>query len=158
MTCFTRRLVLVLVTIVLTLACGFNAKPAAAAETLTIYIFGGDEGINGPDGKSHEAFVPASFVVKAGVPVTIEFINYSDAQHNFVQPKLDLDLVIDAAKLVGATVRPATTTATFTPAKKGVYRWFCSLPCDKRQAMWAMSRGYSGPSQEGFMAGSIVVI
>ena len=63
-----------------------------------------------------------------------------------------------AAKPVGATVRPVTTTATFTPAKKGVYRWFCSLPCYKRQAMWAMSRGYSGPSQEGFMAGSIVVI
>jgi plastocyanin len=158
MTHFTRRVVLVLVTIVLTAACAFSARPAAAAQTLTIYIFGDDKGINGPDGKPHEAFVPASFVVKAGEPVTIKFINYSDAEHNFVEPKLNIDLVVGAAKQVGATVRPVTTTTTFTPAKQGVYRWFCSLPCDKRQAMWAMSRGYGGPSQEGFMAGNIVVI
>jgi hypothetical protein len=45
-----------------------------------------------------------------------------------------------------------------TPAKKGIYRWFCSLPCDMPQGMWAMGRGYGGPSKEGFMAGNIVVI
>jgi len=153
---FIRPFFIVFVPIVLSLAGGFNAKPADAAQSLTIYVFAN---VNGPDGKPHEAFVPSSFVVKAGVPVTITFINYSDAPHNFVQPKLDINLVVNAGKQVGATVQSVrTTAATFTPAKKGVYRWFCSLPCDLRQGMWAMGRGYSGPSKEGFMAGNIVVI
>jgi len=103
---FIRPFFIVFVPIVLSLAGGFNAKPADAAQSLTIYVLAN---IPGPDGKLHEAFVPSSFVVKAGVPVTITFINYGDERHNFVEPKLDIDLVVNAGKQVGATVQPVRT-------------------------------------------------
>ena len=55
-------------------------------------------------------------------------------------------------------VTPTTTTFTFTPTKAGVFRWFCTLPCDDEAKYWAMSQGFGGLGKEGFMARFIVVM
>jgi plastocyanin len=151
---FVRPYFIVVAALILSLAFGLEARAATAPEALTVYVFGPEQGIMGSDGQPHEAFVPSNLVVKAGTPVRLTFVNYSRVPHNFVQPQLNLDLVIGA----GGTAAHPTTTIAFTPAKKGVYRWFCSLPCDKEHGMWAMGHGYGGPSREGFMAGNIVVL
>ncbi len=151
---FVRPCLVVAAALTLALTCGLEARGATAPQALTVYVFGPGQGIVGSDGQPHEAFVPSNFVVRAGTTVRLTFVNYSPAQHNFVQPQLNLDLVIAAPGSAGTA---ATTTVVFTPVKKGVYRWFCSLPCDKAHGMWEMGRGYGGPSREGFMAGDIVV-
>jgi plastocyanin len=134
-------------------------KPAAAdSQALTIYVFGGSEGIMGPDGKPHDTVVPSSFVVKAGQPVSVTVINYDESPHSITSSALGIDLQVKPGKEVGKTVQPVTSTFTFTAQKPGVYRWYCVIPCDKGHGMWAMGDGYGGPGKEGFMAGNIVVV
>lgn len=135
-----------------------GATPASAAQSMTMYIFGGSEGIKGPDGKSHDAFVPSSIVVKAGQPVTLTIVNYDESPHSITATGLGIALQIKPGQEVGEKVQPVTTTVTFTAKKKGVFRWFCATPCDMKAGMWAMGQGYGGPGKEGFMAGNIVVI
>jgi heme/copper-type cytochrome/quinol oxidase subunit 2 len=56
------------------------------------------------------------------------------------------------------SVTPETTEYSFTPTKKGVFRWHCAIPCDKGGHFWAMSKGYDGPDRDGYMAGYFVVM
>jgi len=131
---------------------------AAAGQSMTIYIFGGSQKIMGPDGKPHDTVVPANFVVKAGTPVTVTVINYDEGPHSITAPDLKLDATIKGGHEVGTKVEPVSTTFTFTPTKKGNFRWYCKLPCDAKHNYWAMSQGFGGPGQEGYMAGEIVVL
>ncbi|HEV2357311.1 MAG TPA: hypothetical protein VGZ23_06835 [bacterium] len=131
---------------------------AAAGQTVTVYIFRGKTGILGPDGKGHDAFVPSSFVVTAGAPVAIDFINYDEGAHTLTAPKLNLNITIKGGQQVGDDVKPVTTTAQFTVPKAGTYRWYCALTCDAGGHGWAMEQGYAGPSKEGYMAGFIVAM
>jgi plastocyanin len=141
------------------LAAGPFARVTAAAEQkITVYIFRGKTGILGPDGKGHDAFVPPNFVVQAGVPVTVDFINYDEGAHTLTVPKAKLDIQIKGGQEVGNDVKPVTTTATFTIAKAGTYRWYCALTCDAGGHGWAMEQGYAGPGKEGYMAGFIVAM
>jgi hypothetical protein len=39
-----------------------------------------------------------------------------------------------------------------------VYRWYCAVDCDTGGGHWAMTDGYDGKAQDGFMAGNIVVL
>lgn len=137
-----------------------SSKTAAPAQQLTLYVFRGVEHIMGPDGKSHDTIVPATFVVKAGIPVKLTVINYDESNHSITAPGLNLNLVIKPGKKVGntKTISPVSTTLTFTATKTGVFRWHCNYPCDKGANLWAMGQGYGGPGKEGFMAGYIVVI
>jgi heme/copper-type cytochrome/quinol oxidase subunit 2 len=139
---------------------GFVAQAPAAADSqsLIIYVFGGKEGIKGPDGNPHDTVVPSSFVIKAGQPVNVTVINYDESPHSITSSELGINLMIKPGKEVGDTVQPVTTTFTFTAQKPGVYRWSCVIPCDKGHGMWAMGEGYGGPGKEGFMAGNIVVV
>jgi hypothetical protein len=132
---------------------------AADSNNVTVYVFSGGEKIMGPDGKPHDTVVPSSFVFKAGEPVTITAINYDESPHSLTSSDLKLNFTIKAG-VVGkdGKIEPTTSTITFTPADKGVYRWYCVYPCDKGHGMWAMGQGYGGPGKEGFMAGYIVVI
>lgn len=130
---------------------------AAPAQKVTVYIFRGKTGVLGPDMKGHDAFVPPNFVVQAGVPITVDFINYDEGAHTLTAPKAKLDIQIKGGKEVGNDVQPVTTTATFTLAK-GTYRWYCALTCDAGGHGWAMEQGYAGPSKEGYMAGFIVAM
>ena len=131
---------------------------AAPAQKVSVYIFRGKTGILGPDGKGHDAFVPPNFVVTAGTPVTVDFINYDEGAHTLTAPKAKLDIQIKGGKQVGEDVQPVTTTATFTIAQKGTYRWYCALTCDAGGHGWAMEQGYAGPGKEGYMAGFIVAM
>ncbi len=137
---------------------GVAGAAAASAQKVTVYVFRGKQGILGPDGKGHDAFVPPNFVVKAGVPVTVDFINYDEGAHTLTAPKANLNIQIKGGKEVGNDVEPVTTTATFTIAKAGTYRWYCALTCDAGGHGWAMEQGYAGPGKEGYMAGFIVAM
>jgi len=138
------------------------AAPAAAnqaGQVVTMYVFRGEEGIKGPDGKGHDAFVPASMVVKAGQPVTVNVINSDEGAHTVTCPQLNLDQTIKpGSQLAGGDIGPVTTTFTFTAPNKGVFRWSCTLQCDAGGGYWAMSEAFDGPGQPGFMAGYIVVV
>lgn len=137
-----------------------NVTPSASqnVQQVTLYVFRGEMGIKGPDGKGHDAFVPSSFVVKAGVPVKLTVINYDEGSHTITAPDLGLNLVVKPGHVQGSEVQPVATTFTFTLNQKGVYRWYCAVACDAGGGGWAMTSSYDGPDQDGFMAGHIVVI
>lgn len=138
---------------------GFGSGRASAAQQeITVYVFRGAQGIQGPDGKGHDAFVPSSFAVKAGAPVHLTVINYDEGAHTITSDALGLNILIKPGKEVGKTVQPVTTEASFTPSKKGTFRWYCATDCDGGGGGWAMKQGYAGKAKEGYMAGFIVVL
>ena len=117
------------------------AKPSSSTPRLTILVKSDDEHAKkGPDGKWHDAFLPANPVVRAGVKTTITFVNYG--AHSLVAPGLGLNVKIPAAK--GST--PGRVTITLKAKKAGSYDWWCGSPCDP----WAMTHN-------GYMRGSILV-
>jgi len=98
-----------------------------------------EHGKKGPDGKWHDAYLPANFTVLAGVPVQVTVYNYDGGAHSFTSSTLGVNKLIPAAK----GNKPSITTFTFTAKKAGKYLWWCNQPCDP----WAMShvgymRGY----------------
>ena len=134
----------------------------AAAESgqqqLTAAMYGSKLGIKGADGQPHDILIPTNFVVKAGVPVTLTVVNYDERPHNIFQPDLGLNLVMKGGiEQPDKSVKPVTTDLHFTATKKGVYRWYCTLPCDEKHGAWDMKTSANGPDQDGFMAGYIVV-
>ena len=143
------------------LAAGVATKGVAAAESgqqLTATMYGSKLGIKGPDGLPHDKLIPADFVIKSGVPVTLVVVNYDEGPHTITAPDLGLNLMMKGGhEQPDKSVAPVTTTFHFTAAKKGVFRWFCALPCDAKHGAWDMKAGYSGPDKESFMAGFIVV-
>ena len=120
------------------------ASPKVAApQQLTILVKSDTEhGKRGPDGRWHDAFLPASFRVTAGRRVVLTVRNYDPAVHMIMQPKLGLMLTIPK----GSAAHPATATVTFTPRTRGTFVWHCMAPCDP----WAMTH-------VGFMEGRITV-
>jgi plastocyanin len=143
------------------LAAGVATKGVSAAESgqqLTATMYGSKLGIKGPDGQPHDKLIPSDFVIKSGVPVTLTIVNYDEGPHSITAPDLGLNLVMKGGKeQPDKSVVPVTTTFHFTATKKGVFRWYCALPCDEKHGAWDMTAGYSGPDREGFMAGFIVV-
>jgi len=135
-----------------------GAAGAAEGQKLSATMYGSHLGIKGPDGLPHDVMIPSNFVIKAGVPVTLTVVNYDEGPHTITATDADLNLLIKGGKeQPDKSVLPVTTTFNFTIAKKGVYRWYCALPCDAKHGSWDMKQGYSGPDKEGFMAGFIVV-
>jgi uncharacterized cupredoxin-like copper-binding protein len=119
-------------------------KAPSFALQATLVIRSDDEhGKKGPDGKWHDAFLPANFTVLAGVPVKVTVYNYDDGAHSFTSSTLGVNQLIPGAK--GGT--PSKTTFTFTAKKSGKYLWWCNQPCDP----WAMSH-------VGFMRGYVNVV
>jgi plastocyanin len=130
----------------------------SSGSTITVYVLRSEQGVKGPDGTGHDAFVPSSFVLQSGVPTTLNIINYDEGLHTITAPDLGLNLMINPGSAVGDVVQPVTTSATVTVSQAGVYRWYCAVDCDGGGAKWAMSDGYDGKDQDGFMAGNIVVL
>ncbi len=112
---------------------------------LTLKVLPG--GKTGSDGKMHDAFSPADFTLKKGVPVRISIYNYDDMPHSLTSYALGLNIQAKGAAKEGT---PGVTTITFIPQKEGDYKWVCVDPCDLEANGWAMS-------QDGYMQGTIHV-
>jgi len=125
-------------------ALGTAAAPLPAPQTINVGVKADDEhGRLGPDGKWHDAFLPADFKVHPGAKVTVTVKNYDGGAHTFTSPSLAVNATLPA----GSLSHPHQTTFTFTaPKKAGRYAWWCAIPCDP----WAMSH-------DGYMRGYVTV-
>lgn len=65
--------------------------------------------------------VEPNFAVEPGVPVTITVTNYTTSAHTFTVPGLGVNFAI----LPGAKGQAVKSSFTFTPTKRGVFRWIC---------------------------------
>jgi plastocyanin len=124
---------------------GKKAHESATQHVTVVIKSDAEHGKKGPDGKWHDAFLPANLKVKAGDKVVVTVRNYDDGLHSFTSPTLHVNKIIKAAKdEKGGKVKPVTTKFTFVaPKKAGKYLWWCNQPCDP----WAMAhtgymRGY----------------
>ena len=120
------------------------ARPAPAVRQVALAIKSDTEHAKkGPDGKWHDAYLPAAFTVHSGQKVKVTISNYDPAVHTFTSAKLGLDVKIAP----GAASHPRTTTFTFTAPKPGSYTWQCLGRCDS----WAMTH-------LGYMMGVVRVV
>jgi len=123
---------------------------------ITLVVKGSQDGLIGPDGKTHSAFIPCNFTVYVGQIVNLTIINYSNEQHSFTSTELGVNFFIP--EHVSSTV-PSVSNFQFTPTKIGIFRWWCALKCDIDRGAWAMTTGRDrGIGQIGFMAGYVTVI
>ncbi len=99
-------------------------------------------GKKGSDGKWHDAFLPASFKVKAGAKVLVTVVNYDDMPHSFNAKGLKTNAIIMPGNDAGKT----TKFSFIAPKKAGKYAWHCDPKCDP----WAMKH-------VGFMRGFVTV-
>jgi len=110
----------------------------------------------GPDNKTHDTFVPCNFTVYAGQVVNLTVVNYDEGQHSFTSPTLNVNFQIPASNESGV---PSVSHFQFTDTTPGVYRWWCSVPCDTDSGGWAMTTGADGqPDQIGYMGGFVTVL
>jgi uncharacterized cupredoxin-like copper-binding protein len=100
-------------------------------------------GKKGPDGKWHDAFLPANFTVHKGARVVVTVLNYDDMPHSFDAPGLHVNAII----MMAMHGKPSRTTFTFTAARKGSFAWHCDPSCDP----WSMAHW-------GFMKGRVKVV
>lgn len=100
-------------------------------------------GVQNPAGDTVDAFVPANFSVKVGVPVRVTVTTYDDAAHTFTSAGLGINQMIGG----GSQDHPADVTFTFTPTRTGTFTWFCRTDCDP----WAMAT-------VGYMRGIVTVV
>ena len=135
-----KRLTLVLVMLAASVAFAVSALAARATITpvqqVALSIKSDTEHARkGPDGKWHDAYLPAAFTVHAGSTVKVTIANYDPAVHTFTSSRLGLDVKVAP----GSASRPHLTTFTFTAPRRGSYTWVCLGQCDN----WAMThRGY----------------
>lgn len=123
------------------MASAAHATSAAQSKLFTILVKADDQhGRKGPDGKWHDAFLPADFSVPVGRTTTITIVNYDGSAHSMVSASLGLMVEIPAAK--GS--KPGRVTFTIKPKIAGKYDWWCGSPCDR----WAMTH-------DGYMRGYI---
>lgn len=128
---------------------GAQVRPAALkTEDVRLVIKSDTEhGKMGPDGKWHDAFLPANFTVHAGDRVTVTVRNYDTMPHSFTSSSLSSSQLINQMIPAGSADSPSTTTFTFiAPSSAGRYSWWCAMPCDP----YAMSH-------VGFMRGYVTV-
>ena len=77
---------------------GAARKTAAPLKTITILVKSDDEHAKkGPDGKWHDAFLPAYPKVTVGRPTKLVFVNYDSGAHSLIAPGLGLNVQIPAA-------------------------------------------------------------
>ena len=124
------------------------AQPAKAGKQVVQHVklvvkSDDQHGKKGSDGKWHDAFLPASFKVKAGAKVLVTVVNHDDMAHSFHSKGLKTNAII-----MPGTDKGVVTKFTFTaPKKAGKYLWNCDPKCDP----WAMKH-------IGFMRGYVTVV
>ena len=130
--------------------------PTVPTAYVTLVVEGHSGGNLGPDGKTHDTFIPSNFTVYAGQLVDLTVINYDEGPHSFTSTCLGVNFMIPGRTAVGV---PSVSHFQFTPSSPGVFRWWCSTPCDAGQGGWAMTTGSDGGiGQLGFMAGYVTVL
>lgn len=100
-------------------------------------------GKRGPDGKVHDAFVPAGFTMKLGATYKVTVLNYDDMPHTWTSPALGVNAWIPT----GSKSSPSRTTFVIHPTSTGTFAWYCATPCDS----------YS-MSHDGYMRGHVTVV
>lgn len=121
-----------------------TAAPARTEDVRLAIKSDVEHGKRGPDGKWHDAFLPADFTVHAGDKVVVTVANYDDGSHSFTSTTLG---PVNVSIPGGSATKPSETTFTFTaPSQPGTYSWYCAMPCDP----WAMAH-------VGFMRGDVTV-
>jgi hypothetical protein len=135
--------------------------PADATVHVTIFNFDGASGLRNPYYGRPQGMVGNRILVDGKPTVAVD---PNDASHTFAVPQLGLILAIpgvadDAKNQCGYAPCPMsnahrTIQFTFrTPAKGGVFRWQCFVPC---AAGWVF--GFGGPMQTiGYMDGYLNV-
>jgi plastocyanin len=121
------------------------AAPAARPQAVKLVIKSDTEhGKKGPDGKWHDAFLPANFKVHAGATVTVTVYNYDESPHSFTSSALSSSQLINQTISAGSAKAPSKTTFTFqAPSTAGKYSWWCAMPCDPyAMAHVGYMRGY----------------
>jgi len=152
--------VLLLAAGVLGLIIGYDLKPAATVSKtlntadITLVVQGDVE--LGPDGNLHDAFTPCNFTVYTGQEVDLTIVNYDSGEHTFTSPSLGVNFIVPPSNETGV---PTVSNYQFTEATPGVYRWYCTYPCDTDSGGWAMTTGSDGqPGQIGYMGGFVTVL
>lgn len=136
-----------------------SAFSGVTSQHYTLYVLPGGMGFMGPGNRHHDTIAPSSFVLKAGVPVTFTVINFDDGGHTITATGLGVNMIIKpGTDEADGSIKPAVTTYTFTPDKKGQFHWFCAQTCDGPDH-WAMSVAPNGlPGRDGYMGGWISVL
>lgn len=153
--------VVVLAAVVLGMVIGYNLKPASTVSSDTakyadITLLVQSDLTLGPDNQAHDSFVPCNFTVYAGQTVNLTVVNYDNGDHSFTSPSLNVAFQIPGSQTTGV---PAVSHFQFTEAQAGVYRWWCTDPCDTDAGGWAMTTGSDGqPGQIGYMGGFVTVL
>jgi heme/copper-type cytochrome/quinol oxidase subunit 2 len=154
-------IVVLLAVAVLGAIVGYNLKPSTTTSNTHIanaditLVVQGDVKL-GPDGQLHDAFTPCNFTVYANQQVNLTIVNYDNGEHSFTSPSLGVNFAVPPSNVTGA---PTVSNFQFTEATAGVYRWYCTYPCDSDAGGWAMTTGSDGqPDQIGFMGGFVTVL
>ena len=153
--------VVVIAAVVLGLIIGYDLKPASTAvssipKTADITLVVQGDVKLGPDGKLHDAFTPCNFTVYAGQEVDLTIVSYDSGEHTFTSPSLGVNFVVPPSNVTGS---PTISNFQFNEATAGVYRWYCTYPCDTDAGGWAMTTGSDGqPDQIGYMGGFVTVL
>ena len=140
---------------------GYNIKPATTPvssrpKTADITLVVQGDVKLGPDGQLHDAFTPCNFTVYTGQEVDLTIINYDNGEHSFTSPSLGVNFVVPPSNETGV---PTVSNFQFNEATAGVYRWYCTYPCDTDAGGWAMTTGSDGqPCQIGYMGGFVTVL
>lgn len=153
--------VVILAAVVVGAIIGYNFKsPTATAasvpKTADITLVVQSDAKLGPDGQLHDAFTPCNFTVYAGQEVDLTVINYHNGEHSLTSTSLGVNFVVPSSNETGV---PTVSNFQFNEATAGVYRWYCTYPCDTGSGGWAMTTGSDGqPDQIGYMGGFVTVL
>ena len=140
---------------------GYNLKPtttsvSSAPKTADITLVVQSDVKLGPDGLLHDAFTPCNLTVYAGQEVELSIINYDNGEHSFTSSSLGVNFVVPPSNETGI---PTVSNFQFNETTAGVYRWYCTYPCDMDAGGWAMTTGSDGqPDQIGYMGGFVTVL
>jgi plastocyanin len=153
--------VVILAAVVVGTIMGYNLKPtttsvSSAPKTADITLVVQSDVKLGPDGLLHDAFTPCDFTVYAGQEVNLTIINYDNGEHSFTSSSLGVNFVVPPSNETGI---PTVSNFQFNETTAGVYRWYCTYPCDMDAGGWAMTTGSDGqPDQIGYMGGFVTVL
>jgi plastocyanin len=90
----------------------------------------------GSDGKLHDAYTPGDITVNSGNQVQLTVYNFDDGTHTLTALDLGVNMAVKGSTQKG---NPSVNTYTFTPTKKGSFKWMCANPCDGQNGQWAMT-------------------